>query len=115
MIREEEEDRRISHVNDAEDGYNTKTAADDDIVTPSGGKWEVLIKRIPSLVKRCEYVLQQQQQQQQQQLTTIDDENVTSKRQLFAGQSFLLVGFDDDDDDTHRHNDDKNVKNMLSF
>ena len=109
MIREEE-DRRISHVNDAGDGYNTKTAADDDIVTPSGGKWEVLIKRIPSLVKRCEYVLQQQQQQQ---LTTIDDENVNSKRQLFAGQSFLLVGFDDDDD-THRHNDDKNVKNILS-
>ena len=109
MMSGEEKDHRISHVNNLDDDHENITTS-----SSSGGKWDELVKRFPSLVKRCEYVLQQQQQQQY--LTTIDDANVNNKRLLFAGQSFLLVGFDDDDDDDHHHLKDvnKNVKNMLS-
>ena len=91
MRGEEEEAQRISNM------LKTKMA-EDDIVAPttsSGGrmklrtKWEELVVQIPSLIKRCEHVLQQQQQ------LTNDDEDVNT-RLIFAGQSFLLVGFDDD-------------------
>ncbi len=73
---------------------------------------EEILRLAPTLVERCDHVMQYQQQQQQRRRhgrftdAVASAAHVDGNVTLFAGQSFLLVGFDDDRDDESSRDDD---------